>query len=230
MEEKLVDYKQLLKSIMIYLIYNNSYLFRYIPLIIVSILNIYQNKESMNMIFTVISTLILSLIFIKIYWKDLKKEFKIFTKDIFKNLDTGLVLWGIGLAIMVTANLILVYVLHSEGAKNELALHEVIKAYPVAMYIIACILGPFNEEIVFRKSLRDAFPNNIVFVIMSFLIFGTVHVSSTATNLIDWLYIIPYGALGASFALMYCKTKTVFTSLSFHMFHNIILVTLILLT
>jgi membrane protease YdiL (CAAX protease family) len=139
-------------------------------------------------------------------------------------------LWGAGLAVMVTVNLILVFVFHSEGAKNELGLHELIKAYPIAMGIIICLFGPFIEEIVFRKSLRDAFPNDLVFIVMSFLIFGSIHVTSTATNLIDWLYIIPYGALGAAFAGMYCKTKTIYTSITFHMLHNTILFILILLT
>ena len=44
------------------------------------------------------------------------------------------------------------------------------------------------------------------------------------TSLVDYLYIIPYGALGGAFALAYYETKTVFTSMSFHMIHNIILV------
>ena len=230
MEEKLVDYKQLIKSILIFIIYTDSYLFKYIPLVILSLFNAYQNNENIGIICTVISDIILSLVFIKLYWKDLKKEFKIFTKDIFKNLDTGLMLWGAGLAVMVTVNLILVFVFHSEGAKNELGLHELIKAYPIAMGIIICLFGPFIEEIVFRKSLRDAIPNDILYIMMSFLVFGSIHVTATATSLIDWLYIIPYGALGAAFAGMYCKTKTIYTSITYHMIHNTILFILVLLT
>lgn len=230
MEEKLVDVKQLIKCFFIYVIYSESYLFKYIPLIILSVFNAYQSDNNISIICTVFSNIILSLVFLKIYWKDLKKEFKIFKKDIFKNLDAGLMLYGIGLAVMVTMNLILVFVFHSEGAKNELSLHVLIKQFPIAMGIIICLFGPFIEEIVFRKTLRDAFPNNAVFIIMSFLVFGSIHVTGTATSLVDWLYIIPYGALGAAFAGMYCKTKTIYTSMTYHMIHNTILFFLVLLT
>ena len=43
---------------------------------------------------------------------------------------------------------------------------------------------------------------------------------SNASSLVDYLYIIPYGALGAAFAMAYSKTKTIYTSMSLHIMHN----------
>ena len=91
------------------------------------------------------------------------------------------------------------------------------------MILTAGVLAPFNEEIVFRKTLYDIFDNKWLFAFFSFLLFGGAHVMG-GTSLVDYLYIIPYGALGGAFALAYYETKTVFTSMSFHMIHNIILV------
>ena len=91
------------------------------------------------------------------------------------------------------------------------------------MVIIAGFIAPFNEEIVFRKTLKDVFKNKWVFAFLSFLLFGGAHVIGEATTLIDYLYIIPYGALGGAFALAYHDTDTIFTSLTLHMVHNLVL-------
>ena len=53
--------------------------------------------------------------------------------------------------------------------------------------------------------------------------FGGAHVIDSAKTFIDILYIIPYGALGGAFALAYYDTDTIFTSMTMHMIHNLIL-------
>ena len=124
---------------------------------------------------------------------------------------------------MMVSNLIITYVFHANGANNENAVQQLIEYFPAMMILTAGVLAPFNEEIVFRKTLYDIFDNKWLFAFFSFLLFGGAHVMG-GTSLVDYLYIIPYGALGGAFALAYYETKTVFTSMSFHMIHNIILV------
>ena len=228
MEEDFVDYKELIKSTLIYIIYLNSYYFRYIPIIIFNLLNIYSTEQSFSLLCAMIANIILVLALIKLYWKELKEELKTFIKSIYKNLDIGLIYWGIGLVIMITSNIILTYVFKSAGANNEILLREYIKEFPLIMGINICFTGPFIEEIVFRKSLKNAFPNPFIFISLSFLIFGSLHVTSYATNIIDYLYIVPYGTLGAMFAVMYQKTNSVFTSMFFHALHNTLIFLLIL--
>lgn len=228
-EEELVNYKELVKSTLIYIIYLNSYYFRYIPLIILNVLNLYNNSQSHTLICALFANIILCLILLRLYWKELKDELKLLVKNIYEYLDTGLKYWFIGLLIMIISNLILTYVFKSEGANNEIILREYIKDYPFIMGINICLTGPFIEEVIFRKALRNAFPNPFIFISLSFLIFGSLHVTSYATNIIDYLYIIPYGTLGAAFAIMYQKTNTVFTSMIYHSLHNTLLFSLILL-
>lgn len=228
-EEELVNLKELIKSSFVFVIYMNSYYFRYIPIIILNIFNVYQNDQSNTLLCALIANIILCLVLIKLYWKELKDELRLFIKNIYEFLDTGIKYWGLGLLIMVTSNLILTYLFKSEGANNELLLRELIKPYPIIMGLNICLIGPFIEEIVFRKSFKNAFPNPFIFVSLSFLVFGSLHVTSYATNLIDYLYIIPYGTLGGVFAYMYLKTNSIFTSMTFHMIHNTLLFSLILI-
>jgi len=158
-----------------------------------------------------------------LYHKDLKKDFIKFKNNFLKNIDIGVKYWISGLLVMVISNLILTFLLKAGGANNEEQVQSMIKVFPLLMVIDAGIIAPFNEEIVFRKTLKDVIKNKWFFVILSFLFFGGAHVFNSATSFTDYLYIIPYGALGAAFALAYYKTDTIFTSMFLHIVHNTIL-------
>ena len=67
-----------------------------------------------------------------------------------------------------------------------------------------------------------------IFILVSGIFFGYMHVAGS-TSLTQWLYIIPYSSLGISFAIMYNKTNTVFTSITIHSIHNTILTILSIL-
>ncbi len=174
----------------------------------------------MAVLLSCFSSVVFSLILLIVYRKDLVKEFKTFKENWLKNFDTGFKWYLVGLVVMMTSNLILYYVLHSGGASNENTVQTMISAAPIFMAFQVCLIAPFNEEMVFRKTLYDVFKNKWIFIFLSFLLFGGAHVMSSASSLVDYLYIIPYGALGAAFAMAYSKTKTVFTSMSLHMMHN----------
>jgi membrane protease YdiL (CAAX protease family) len=169
------------------------------------------------------SSVMVFLILLFIYWKDLREEFKIFIKKPIENLDKGFSYYCAGFGIMIVSNLIINILLGGGGPNNEHAVQKMIQVAPWLMLIEAGLLAPFNEEIVFRKTLKDIFKNKWVFAFLSFLMFGGAHVIDSAKTFIDILYIIPYGALGGAFALAYYDTDTIFTSMTMHMIHNLIL-------
>ena len=215
--------KILLRSVLTFLIF---YYTPYLQYLFVYLFRMDVTKISNHtsvILSTVTSFITMVLLFI-IYRKDLIKEFKIFKKNIPENFDIGLKYWLSGLAVMVISNLILSIVLKSGGAANENAVQTMISAFPLLMIIDAGIIAPFNEELVFRKSIKDMIKNKYLFAFISFLLFGGAHVMQSGLSLVQLLYIIPYGSLGAAFALAYYESDTVFTSMFIHMIHNIILV------
>lgn len=175
-----------------------------------------------------LSSLVFGIFLIIIYRKDLKKEWKIFKSKLSDNLDIGIKYWLIGLFFMMSTNILINLIWKSGTATNEQAVQKMITSLPFVMLLSAGILAPLNEEILFRKCFRDTFKNNIVFALASGIFFGFLHVS-TATTLSQFIYIIPYSCLGISFAIMYVKTKSVFTSMMMHMAHNSILTLLSIL-
>lgn len=217
--------KNILKLIFVFVIFFESYLFQYIPIILFK-LDVRKLSNSTNVLLNTFSNIILLIIFYLLYRKELKAEFKKFKDNLFDNINTGFNYWLIGLFIMIVSNTLIAIFFKTGGAANEQAVQKMISSLPFVMLIDAGFIAPFNEEIVFRKSLKNVFKNKYVFCLLSFLIFGLAHVLGNTTSWVDYLYVIPYGALGGMFALAYHKTDTIFTSMTMHIFHNFILTAL----
>lgn len=219
---KKINLKILIRSILVIITFHYGAYLQLIPIKLLHI-DIHNISNQMIVLLSAFSSISLAMIFFFIYRKDLKKEFKKFIKDPMENMDIGMKYWMIGLIIMVVSNLFLTYILKSGGAANENTVQSMIKSLPWLMIIIAGFFAPFTEEIVFRKTIKDVIKNKWLFAFLSFLMFGGAHVMDSAKTLVDVLYIIPYGALGGAFALAYYDTDTIFTSMTMHMIHNIVL-------
>ena len=214
--------KTIWKGIATFLLFYYSSLFQLIPIVLFNI-DLENLSGSMNVMLSAFSSCILLFILFFMYRKDLYKEWKIFKKDWVDHLDYGVRCWAVGLILMMVSNFV-INSLAGGIAGNEQTVQSMISSLPWLMLINAGILAPINEEIIFRKSFKNIFSNKWAFVLVSGFVFGLMHVLGNVSSWIDVLYIIPYGALGGAFAYAYHKTDTIFTPISFHMFHNIVLV------
>ena len=121
------------------------------------------------------------------------------------------------------SNLIIIKFIPGAKATNEEGVQNIIKTIPLLSFISVGILGPIIEEFTFRKAFYDMFKNKYLFVLVSGSIFGLMHVIFSINSGWDLFYVIPYAALGFSFAFMYVKTDNLFTSMIMHIIHNSIL-------
>lgn len=222
MKLKDINFKYILRGVIVFLIFWYSVLLQYIPVIVFK-LNIKEMSLATKGLLSFFSSCVIAIIFFVIYRKDIKKDWIDFRKNYSKYMDVGFKYWMTGLIIMCVSNFIIVALFHTNGANNENKIHELINAIPFIMFISASIIGPFNEEITFRKTSFDVFKNKWVYIAFSFILFGGAHVISGATVWTDYLYIIPYGSLGAFLALIFYDCKNMFPSIFIHMIHNAIL-------
>lgn len=138
--------------------------------------------------------------------------------------------WLIASFIMYMSNLI-ISLIQSGLPANEEIIREQFQISPIYIFISAVIFAPILEELIFRQSFRNLFQNKWLFIIISGLVFGGMHVfNSSSLTFIDLLYIIPYSAPGMAFAYMLYETDNIFVSMGFHMLHNGIMVALQFLT
>ena len=82
---------------------------------------------------------------------------------------------------------------------------------------------------MFRGLLRKIFRNKYVFLIISSLIFGSMHVIPILTNPMQLLYLISYILSGLQFGYIYIKTDNIFASTVLHIFDNVLALVLMLL-
>lgn len=216
-----IKIKEIIKFILIFLLY---LLYSDIIIIILTKLGVnikvLPNNLKIAIMFLInLSLMIMLFIFysksIKENLKDLKLNFKSYIKDNFKY-------YVIGLLIMIISNIIISFFVEGNST-NETLIREYINIMPIYMIFSSCIYAPFTEEMVFRKSLRNCFNNNVLYILLSGLIFGSMHLLS-ASNLVELVFLIPYSSLGCVFAYMYYKTDNIFVPMSFHMMHNTIIV------
>lgn len=227
-KEKRISIKGLIIGIVAFLIFYFSAYFQLIPILLFN-MDLNNITGAQNVMLSTFSNCVLLIILFLIFRKDLIEEWKRFRKKFLENIDIGIKYWLVGLGIMMISNIIITFVVNLGQAANEQAVQSMISSLPWLMLINAGLIAPCTEEIIFRKGFKKAFPNKWLFIILSALVFGALHVVTSMTSPIELLYIIPYGALGAAFAYMYQKTDTIFTSITMHMFHNTALILLSIL-
>lgn len=184
--------------------------------------------ESDN-IANIISNLLYLIVLVGLFYNSFIEEFKIFKNNYKKCIKTGIKYWGIGLIGMIICNLIINLVIFKGNiSANEELTRELIFDFPLYSFISAVFIAPVIEEIIFRKAFRMAFKNVIVFAVTSGFFFGLLHATTAIETPLSLLYILPYGALGAAFAVSYHKTETVFTPIVIHAMHNALTIILLL--
>lgn len=221
--------KKIIQSILVFILFYYSSYLQLIPILLFN-MDIEKLTSTQNICLSLFSNIVLLLILCKIYWKELKAEWINFRKNSLQNMDAAFRYWFLGLVGMAVSNIILNFVLNAGGATNEKMVQEMITTLPILMLINAGIIAPIIEELTFRKAFKNAFQNKWVFILSSGLIFGGLHVITSFSTPLELLYIIPYSSLGISFAYMYYKTNTIYTSISMHIIHNTVLTLLSIFT
>lgn len=202
------------------------YYFPYIPMEIFSL--DYQNfSQNMKIFYMLACDLGFMLIICFLYKDTLLDNFKKYFRDFQTNFETSFKYYFLGVIIMIISNYLIYFFFKGASANNEEAIRSMIKLYPAYMVFSVSVYAPIIEELIFRKSIKDMVmiwgDNKItkyIYIIASGLIFASLHVIGSVTSSLDYLYIIPYSALGLAFSSLYYKTDNIFSSISMHMLHN----------
>lgn len=136
------------------------------------------------------------------------------------------VYWFILLGAMMISNLLIIWFTPNEMANNEQSIHDMLKIAPLYTFITSVFIAPLEEEFVFRRGIRNIISNNILFILVSGLLFGSLHVVTSLTSYWQLLYIIPYSVPGLIFAYLLTKTDNIFVPGFLHFIHNGVLMSL----
>lgn len=219
-EEKKVLTKGL-KTILVILYFFAYSILVYVPFLIFNV-DIDSLPDVLYYTYHFVTELALIVSLIYIYQHDFKKYWDDFKKNGIKHIKVSFNWWFIGIGIMIISNLLISSFSPIAIPENEEAVRSALKISPIFMALATVIEAPIIEEILFRKTIYDIMSNKKLYVVVSGLIFGAFHIIGTGTTLASWLYIIPYAALGMSFAYIFVKTKNLLPVIFIHAFHNLI--------
>lgn len=213
--------KKITKNILIFLSY---FVYNIIFRDILLLFNVsyYFFDEKQKILYSVISTAIYLLIVIFLYRKELKEEILDFKENYKKYLSKNILIYLAGILLMGLTNIILTKITGSSLSGNEAIIRERIVKYPIYTAISAVLLAPIVEELIFRKSLKNIFKFKYLFIIISGLIFGILHIQNFS-DMNEILYSIAYIIMGLDFAYIYSRTNNIFTTMTFHLCHNLVL-------
>ncbi len=169
--------------------------------------------------------LIILIIFLFLFRRIIIPKFKDFKTNFKKYCSKYFLYWVIGVLIMIASTTVISF--FAGMAENEELNRQFLTQIPIYSIFSIIISGPIVEELLTRVILKDTFKHQIIYIILSGLIFGSLHLLNSE-SLLDLLYVIPYGALGCAFAKMYYDSNNIWVNITFHSFHNLICLLLIL--
>ncbi len=154
-------------------------------------------------------------------FKELKSGFKSYISDILKY-------FALFMAVKIVSSLvttILGFIVGVEigESENQNIIINLTSAAPIIMVISASILAPIVEEGIFRLSLRKIINNKYLFIIISGLVFGFMHVFPTDLSLtVALIYSVVYVTMGVYLAYVYVETDNIWIPIIVHALNNFI--------
>lgn len=220
------DAKNFLKGFGVLLLYFVSSLFSNIFLIPFNI-----DYNSMPTIFKITYNLsfetLITAIIVFIYRDTIEKSFKKFIKNNQNYFKEYIKYWFLALGLIIISNMLITLICGSTTSTNQEEVLNMFSKAPIYTFIITVLIAPIQEELVFRFSIRNMIAKtDWLFILMSGLLFGSMHVIGIATNIYEYLYIIPYSIPGWVFAYTLVKSKNIFVPISLHFIHNGIMMSL----
>lgn len=207
--------------ILLYLLYQSNFIIALISSFGISINKIPKTPRIFIFAFT---DLIYVVTILLMFRKDIVKGLKDLKKHFLDRALLSLKRWVVGCVIMTASSFIISLILKQNVSENEALVRESIKLAPLYMLFTCSIVAPIFEEMVFRKSFYGLIKWKWLFVLVSGLTFGLLHVLGSYSSPLDFLYVIPYGSMGCAFAYLLTKTNNITLPIIIHMIHNTILV------
>ena len=126
---------------------------------------------------------------------------------IVSSLVTGIISIIIGIDLTVSENQNIINVLSASS--------------PILMLITSACLAPLVEEGIFRLGFRQIIKNQYVFILISSLVFGLMHIFPTELPLAEALtYGIVYVSIGAALSWTYVKSNNIWYVILIHAINN----------
>ena len=195
-------------------------------------INIDTLNDKALVIYQFVMSLIMFVVLFIIYNKSVKEDFINFKIDINKNITYIVKMFVIFMMVKYIVSFISVLIMtmlnfdtSSMTSVNQNLIETYVKASPLLMVISTAILAPFYEEVLFRLGINKVLKNKYLFIIISGMIFGFMHVfplDDGVTLALGMMQSINYVTMGIFLSYTYYKTDNIFISIGIHFLNNLL--------
>lgn len=180
--------------------------------------------------------LIMFVVVLLFYKKYLKKDlvlFKLNKKDYIKKIISYfLIFLVVKYGVALLSSLLLV-MLGSDlvTSENQETVVTLAKTMPFMMMISTSLLAPFVEEGIFRLGIKKVINNKYLFILVSGLVFGFMHIFPTELPLyVALIESLNYVTMGLLLAYIYNETDNIYVVVIIHALNNLLSMLMILAT
>ena len=152
--------------------------------------------------------------------KQLMHDFKYFKQYFREYMSLVLKTWLQSLLFMMVIGLILSIATNVSQSNNQQSLQDMFSVYPIFVALLSMFYAPFAEEIMFRGVFKKFIKSKYLFILVSGILFGLLHVIDDSNSLAEFSYILVYSSLGIFLASLYYKTNNLWTNITFHFLQN----------
>lgn len=152
--------------------------------------------------------------------KQLIHDFKIFKSYFKEYMSLILKTWLKSLLFMLVIGIIISLITNTNQSNNQQALQNMFTKYPIYVALLSMFYAPFAEELMFRGVIKKFIKSKYVFILVSGILFGLLHVIDDSKTLAEFSYVIVYSTLGMFLASLYYKTNNLWTNITFHFLQN----------
>lgn len=176
--------------------------------------------------FEALIEIILSIIVYLFYRKTFNNDYNKYLNNHQGNKKLFLKLFAIFLLIkiisgVVTGLLMIIFGYTNTVSENQNIINLISDSSPFMMLISASIFAPIVEEGIFRLGLKKVFKNKYVFIVVSGLLFGFMHIFPTDLNLTEALIqSVSYVTMGVTLAYMYSENDNIWLNIGIHSLNN----------
>ena len=178
----------------------------------------------------IISYGVITIFTVIVFYKEYIDDFKVF-KEYFYEYNSVILKTFISMLIVI--GIINLSIRLSTGvttSTNQENINEMFLKSPIILSLMSIFYAPIVEESLYRGVLKKLISNKYLFIIISGLLFGLVHVIDDYKSLGDFMYILTYASLGMFLAYIYDKTKNIWCNIYLHFLQNFMSIILLILT
>lgn len=180
--------------------------------------------------------LIMFVVVLLFYKKYLKKDlvlFKLNKKDYIKKIISYFIIFLVVKYGVALFSSLLLVMLGSDlvTSENQETVVTLAKTLPFMMMISTSLLAPFVEEGIFRLGIKKVINNKYLFILVSGLIFGFMHIFPTELPLyVALIESLNYVTMGLLLAYIYNETDNIYVVVIIHALNNLLSMLMILAT